>query len=174
MLKNSSSICATKFRLLAIILFCLPCFANAAETNNLHLNEFQGGVTLATQGGGSSFGVIAKYLPSYDLITGANPISVGLDLGITSFNNSGQSNFYVLQYGISGKYLMNSNFDASLALGGQTWTSGNGTAFYVGPTLNYHLTERLLYVLDGFYVSYNAVTQTHFANLVSAGINFKF
>ncbi len=148
--------------------------AQAEENKQFHLNLFQGGATLATQGGGSSIGAIAKYLPSYDLVLGEHPITLGLDIGITSYNNSGQANFYVLQYGLNTTYSFTPNLDTSLSLGAQTWTAGNGTAFYVGPNFNYHFSERQLYLLDGFYVFYNAVTQSHFANVVSAGINLKF
>jgi hypothetical protein len=156
-------------------LFMLPALtAHADATPALQLNNVQLGVTGATQGGGSSFGPILKYLPQYNLLSGEHLVNVGLDLGVTSFNNAGNSDFLILQYGVFGTYQFSTNWEARMSVGAQTWTAGNGTAFYFGPEAVYHFNEKIWGVVDGLFLSYNAVLQSNFANLFSAGINFKF
>lgn len=159
---------------LSVMSLVLSSAGNCEESNRLHLNEALAGVVVATQGGGSSIGPIVKYLPRFDLKDGNSPFSLGLDLGVTAFNNSGHNNFFVLQYAPSLIYRLNSNWDTRLALGLQTWTSGNGTAFYFSPSLTYHFDEKILKVIDGISASYSGVTQKTFASLFSLGINFVF
>jgi hypothetical protein len=159
---------------LAAFLILLAVPAHADPVPALQLKEVQLGVTGATQGGGSSFGPILKYLPQYNLFPGDHSVNVGLDLGVTSFNNSGSSDFLILQYGVFGTYRFSPNWEARVSVGAQTWTAGNGTAFYFGPEAVYHFNEKPWGLVDGLFLSYNAVLQSNFANLFSTGINFKF
>ncbi len=147
-----------------------------ATQQQWNLTSLQGGMTFAHQGGGSSLSLIGRYTPEY-FFTGNSALtnfSVGLNLGVTAFNNVGAPNFLALEYGLFGGYRFNDVWDARLLMGGQTWTQGNGSAFFVGAEPLYHFRFEKLPLLDAAFVSYEAVFLSTLAHELSAGIQLKF
>jgi hypothetical protein len=161
---------------LLLFLFGLICLGSNAHAQGLHLTSFQVGATGATQGGGFSMGVMGRYLPEFDFRNSPEQesyFSVGLDLGLSGFNDANSPMFLALECGVFGAYHFNPHWDARVLVGAQTWTAGNGTAFFVGPEVVYHFASEFKPIgIDGVFVSDEPVFQSKSANLVSAGVQF--
>ena len=158
--------------LACILNFATPSFA---EEDHFEFHELQVGGTLAVQGGGFSIGPELRYTPHY-LFRGLDKMfAVGLDLGISAFDDESRPTFVAIQYGAFVSYHSNATFEARLfSLGAQTWTGGNGTAFYLGPELLYHFAEKIWGYGDAVYFSYRGVFENPISSLISLGIQLKF
>jgi hypothetical protein len=97
----------------------------------------------ATQGGGFSLGAVGRFLPEFRFNNQASDHfwSVGADLGLTGFNDNGNSAFLVIEYGAFVAYRLSQAWDFRLFAGAQSWTEGNGTAFFTGPEVIYHFPK---------------------------------
>jgi hypothetical protein len=138
--------------------------------------NFQAGPALAFQGSGSSVSGVGRFLPKYQLQSAGSDhgAAIGLDLGLSSFNSTGQSAFLVYEYGLFGAYRLNAAWEARLFAGGQSWGSGNGTAAFAGPQALWHPGFSTLPWVDHFYVSYSAVFQATMAHEVGIGVGLGF
>ena len=163
------------------VLLCQGAFASEIKSGfdwkNVQWGDVQLGVGMGIQGGGSSVSGLVRYVPEYrfEPEKKENTIGAGLDLGATGFNNQGGSNFFVLEYAAFGAYHLDVHWDFRLFAGGQSWTGGQGAAFFLGPKALYHFAEEPgPYYLDAVFVSYDAVFFRTLAHLINAGVTFKF
>lgn len=172
-------------RALSVALLCLasPLQAHAAEVIARPLQEpgwnftsLHGGPIFARQGGGNSLSALVRYAPSYTF-EDAERFSVGPNLGFSVLRNDGSSAFAVIEYAVHGTVRISEHISARLLLGGQTWTGGNGTAFFVGAEAFYHFGPNEWgesRFLDSVFIAYAPVFQGALAQEFSLGVGVQF
>lgn len=153
--------------------------ASDSSDSRLSLTSIHLGGMIANQAG-SSLGLIARYTPEYffNKESKLSKLSLGADLGFSMFNNTGSSNFLVVEYGVFGAYHFNESFEGRLILGAQSWTLGNGTGFIAGLEAFYHFNSNIVgdnfWWVDSIFITYTPVFVTPTAHEFGAGIGFRF
>ncbi len=128
----------------------------------------------ALQDGGTLSTAMINWTPRAKILSNEK-IIIGANVGSSIFKNTNDSSFFVMEYSLTGEYLLTESWSVEAQVGAQSWlTTGYDLSFMPGIGAIYRLSEKALNYIDRITLTYTPVFQDDTTHEIKLGAGLTF